>query len=400
MAADYIIVGAGTAGLVVANRLSTNPDTHVVLIEPGQDDRNNPNVTDPLKRNENADTAIDWSYKSTPQIRLNNRSLSFIAGKIVGGTSMINGMQYIRTSVSEINGWERLGAKGWNWDSLWPFYKDLESFKSPTPEQSQPGIDINPEYHGMTGDVVVSYPTQMPTGSLSSTLAKTWESLGVSTRSDANGGRVEGYTVRPMMIDRDSGVRASAAVAFYYPVSDRKNLQLVQGTVFNLIWSDEVEGKSRTVKGVEYRDSHGDLHNISLRDSGEVILAAGALATPAILQASGVGNPSLLRSLGIKVQVDLPGVGENLQDQPDLTFSYVARNPTPGAITPYAAFVTAKDVFGENIESVASYVLHSLIGVCASFLFRSGLGNTNESTVPQKRNCTIGPRPLHPPTNM
>jgi choline dehydrogenase len=109
-------------------------------------------------------------------------------------------------------------------------------------------------------------------------------------------------------------VRASAAVAFYYPVSDRKNLQLVQGNVLNLIGSDEVEGKSRTVKGVEYRDSQGNLHSISLRDSGEIILAAGALATPAILEASGVGNPSLLHGLGIKVQVNLPGAGENLQD--------------------------------------------------------------------------------------
>jgi choline dehydrogenase len=148
---------------------------------------------------------------------------------------MMNGMQYIRASVAEINGWEPLGAKGWNWDSLWPFYKDLESFKRPTPEQSQPAIDINPKYHGMTGDVAVSYPTQTPTGTLSSNLAKTWGSLGVSNRSDANGGRVEAYTVRPMMIDRDSGVRASAAIAFYYPVSDRKNLQLVQCTVLNLI---------------------------------------------------------------------------------------------------------------------------------------------------------------------
>jgi choline dehydrogenase len=87
---------------------------------------------------------------------------------------MIYGMQYTRASVAEIKGWERLGAKGWTWDSLWPFYKDLESFKSSAPEQSQPGIDINPEYHGMTDDVAVSYPTQMPTGSLSSNLAKIW----------------------------------------------------------------------------------------------------------------------------------------------------------------------------------------------------------------------------------
>jgi choline dehydrogenase len=114
------------------------------------------------------------------------------------------------------------------------------------------------------------------------------------------------------------------------------------------------------------------LHSISLRDNGEVILAAGALATPAILQASGVETPSLLRSLGIKVQVDLPGVGENPQHRPDLTFSHVARNRTQGAITPYAAFVTAKDVFWEKAESIASYIFHISIGLCASFFFGQG----------------------------
>ena len=105
---------------MLANRLSVDSNAKVVLIEPGPDDRNNPNVTDPLKRDENANSPIDWSYRSVPQSRLNNGSIEFTAGKIVGGTSMINGMKYIRTAVPEIDGWERLGAKGWNWDTLWP----------------------------------------------------------------------------------------------------------------------------------------------------------------------------------------------------------------------------------------------------------------------------------------
>lgn len=363
MSADYVIIGGGTAGLVVANRLSASPNTRVVLIEPGEDDRNNPNVTDPLRRDENANTAIDWSYKSTPQAQMNDRSVEFIAGKIVGGTSMINGMMYIRAATAEINGWERLGAKGWNWNSLWPFYKGLERFINPTPEQSDSGIKVDPEFHGTNGDLAVSYPTQLPTGHLSSALADTWETLGVPTRSDANGGMVEGYTTRPMMIDSKSGVRASAAVAFYYPISDRKNLSLIQGTVLNLTWGDRTEEDSLSADGCQYRDGDGKLHSVRLSEVGQIILAAGALATPAILQASGVGSSSLLNDLGIQVQLDLPGVGENLQDQPDLTFSYSPKNPTPDAITPYAAFVTARDVFGEETESMAAYVFH---GHCQS----------------------------------
>jgi choline dehydrogenase len=360
MSADYIIIGAGTSGLLVANRLSANPDTKVVLIEPGEDDRNNPNVTDPLNRNENAGTEIDWSYKSTPQSRLNDRSIEFTAGKIVGGTSMINGMMYIRTAVPEIDGWERLGAKGWNWETLFPFYKGIERFVDPTPEQTKAGAGVVPEFHGRDGDVAVSFPDQLLTGDLCSTLATTWEALGVKSRPDANGGKVQGYTVRPMMVDRESGVRASAATAFYYPISERPNVRLIQGTALHLLWTERAKEEKQAANGVRYLDSDGKVQDITLNPSGEVIVAAGALATPAILEASGVGNPSILSKLGIEVKVDLPGVGENFQDQPDLTLTYTPKKETPGVFTPYAAFVTAQDVFGDKTEEIAASTEASL----------------------------------------
>ncbi|KAL8827643.1 MAG: hypothetical protein Q9170_006935 [Blastenia crenularia] len=235
MSASYIIIGAGTSGLLIANRLTANPKTRVVLIEPGSDDRKNPNATDPLNRNRNANSAIDWAYRSTPQTQLKNRSMEFTAGKIVGGTSMINGMMYIRTAVPEIDCWEQLGAKGWNWDILWPFYKGTEHFVDPTPEQAEAGAGVIKEYHGRSGDVAVGYPSELLTGNLLSTLAATWEALGVSVCQDANGGKVEGYTVRPMMVDREAGLRASAATAFYYPISNRPNLSLVRGTAINIL---------------------------------------------------------------------------------------------------------------------------------------------------------------------
>jgi choline dehydrogenase len=120
----------------------------------------------------------NWSYGSTLQSRLNNRSIGFAAGKIVGGTSMINGMMYIRTAVPEIDCWERLGAKGWNWDTLWPFYKGTERFVDPTPERAEAGAGVIPEYHGRSGDFAVSYPSQLLTGNFSSTPAATWEAFG------------------------------------------------------------------------------------------------------------------------------------------------------------------------------------------------------------------------------
>ncbi|KAI0194228.1 hypothetical protein F4808DRAFT_474860 [Astrocystis sublimbata] len=330
MAPDYIIIGAGSSGLVVANRLSANPKTTVPMIEPGPDERNNPNVTDPFNRGQNANTPIDWAYDSVPQSQLANRTVEFTAGRLVGGTSIINGMMYIRAAVTEINGWERLGATGWNWNSLWPYYTDIERFVNPIPEQ-----------------------IALLTGSFYSALASTWEALNVQKCADANGGKVRGFTVRPMMIDRDSTRRESAATAFYYPVAGRPNLRLVRGTALNLVWNEGSVGAKEVATSVRYLDGEGNVQEALLNPAGEAIISAGALATPAILEASGVGSRARLTKLGVHVRIDLPGVGENLQDQPDLTLSYKPKTPTPGSFTPYAALVTAEDIFGDKTDTIA-----------------------------------------------
>lgn len=355
MSADYVIIGAGSAGLLVANRLSANPDIKVVVIEAGLDDRSNPNVTNPLNRYKNANTSIDWAYKSIPQKRLNNRSVQFTAGKIVGGTSMINGMNYIRTAIAEIDGWEKLGAKGWNWNTLFPYYKAVERFTDPTAKQMQVGAGVVPSYHGRNGELPVGFPEQLLTTNFSPSLASAWKTLGVSSCEDPNGGKVEGYTVRPLTIDR-SGLRASAATAFYYPIANRSNLRVLQGSALKLLWSKHDQNEKPTANGVQYLDEKSSVQSIMVNQPGEVIIAAGALATPIVLEASGVGSGSLLKKLGIETVVDLPGVGENFQDQPKFTAVYTPKTATPGVFTPFAAFVTAQDVFGNKTEEIAMYV--------------------------------------------
>ncbi|KAH6714358.1 GMC oxidoreductase-domain-containing protein [Leptodontidium sp. MPI-SDFR-AT-0119] len=339
MSPDYIIIGAGSSGLLIANRLSDNSNTRVVLIKPGSDDRNNESVTDPLNRNDNAHSPID---------------LDFTAGKFVGGTSMINGLMYVRAAASDIDAWEQLGATWWNWNTLWPFYKDIERFTDPTREQVEAGAGVIREYYGRNGDVAVGFPSHLLTGSFSSTLAATWEALGVSVCQDVIGGKVEGYTVRPMIVDSESGLRASAATTFYYPIADRPNIKLLQGTATNLVWG-EARGQKQKATGVRYLDTDGQAHTILLNQpSGEVILAAGALVTPIILEASGVGNLSLLTKLGIDIKVALPGVGENLQDQLDLTLSYTAKNATPANLRNWAETVAfaSNHVRPDAIESI------------------------------------------------
>ena len=369
--ADYVIVGAGTCGLLLANRLSSNPRTSVVLIEAGPDDRNNPNVTDPLIWVQTQYTAIDWAYRSTPQPGANNRSFDFHAGKLVGGTSMINGMTYIRADAAEIDAWDTLGATGWNWNALWPYYKRVEQFVPPTEAQINAGASYSPSFHGDNGDLQVGFPFGLLNGSFEGAVAARWEAMGQFVIPDPNGGSVEGYSVFPWTFDRKANTRESAAKAFYYSVDKRPNLKIIRGTATKVLWSQQL-GKTQVASGVQYLDQDIRLQSVRLRQMGEVILSAGALRTPPILEASGIGNPIHLNKLGIEVKIDLPGVGENLQDQPNSGLGYTARTDYSG-IAPYGTFVTAQQMFGDRKTSISEYVFHKWLlswdgtSPCASY---------------------------------
>lgn len=348
--ADYIIVGGGTTGLLLANRLSSDPSISVLIIDPGPDDRKNPSVTSIVNWQRNQGTSIDWAYPTTSQSGTADRSLTYRAGKIVGGTSMINGMAYIRADAAAIDAWEALGAEGWNWNAMWPYYKAVEHLDLPTDWQIEAGAAYKAEYHGESGSLHVGYPLGLANKTTHASVAKTWEKLLISTKADANGGNVAGFTVRPMTIDRDAGVRESAAKAFYYPIESRKNLRLVRGTVSRLRFSEAFE-ENRSVCAVEYIDSEGQARTAGITLRGEIVMAAGSLRTPQILEASGIGDPKLLSSLGIKLEIDLPGVGKNLQDQPNISLSYQAKQASSG-LTTYATFATAADVFEGKLSQI------------------------------------------------
>ncbi len=349
--ADYIIVGAGTSGLLLANRLSSDPAVRVVVVEAGPDERANPNVTAPLSWQRNLGSSVDWAYATAPQPGAGGRALESHGGRLVGGTSMINGMVYLRGDAAQIDAWEALGARGWNWEALWPYYKRVERFVPPTPAQARAGADYVPDFHGDAGSLRVGYLFELLNGTFYRTVAQTWEAMGYPRTGDANGGSVRGFTVRPMMVDRDAGTRASAAKAFYYPVDGRPNLKLVRGVVTNVLWSGRQAG-GWVASGVSYLNQDMESLPLTVPQDGEVILCAGGLRSPPILEASGIGSPARLRRLGIQVRVDLPGVGENLQDGPHMDIRYLGRGNFSGQ-TPYATFATARDIFGNQTESVA-----------------------------------------------
>ncbi|KAI0816392.1 GMC oxidoreductase [Xylaria sp. FL0064] len=348
---DYIIAGAGTCGLVLANRLSADPTIRVAVIEPGEDVRNNVNVTDPALFTVPFGTSIDWQYSTTPQPAGGNRTIPFHAGKAIGGTSTINGMTYIRGDKAQFDAWEAsLGNEGWNWETLYPYYKKVEKFTIPSAAQTTAGATYDPEVHGEAGHVHTGFPFALVNGSFHGLAADSWAALGYAFNEDVNAGSVHGFSAWPQTLDRDLNLRFDAARAYYYGVEDRPNLTLIKGTVKKIVWArSAATDQSAVADGVEYVTPDGQ--SVRITAAKEVILSAGALRSPLILESSGVGNPSLLNSLGIETEIDLPGVGEYLQEQPNTDLGWVDKLNSTGS-APYATFSMAQDLFGDDLSSI------------------------------------------------
>ncbi|KAK7755135.1 hypothetical protein SLS62_002950 [Diatrype stigma] len=323
---DYVIAGAGTCGLVLANRLSEDPHVRVAVIEAGDDVRNNPNVTEITAFGNALNTPIAWQYSTVPQVKAGNKSIAYYGGKAIGGTSTING--------------KFLHSSGRN------------------PAQAAVGASYSPQYHGENGPLKTGFPFQLTNSSLHDFAQGSWENMGYPVNHDVNSGYVHGFSVWPQTIDRDANIREDAARAFFHPVEDRPNLHILKGTVRRITWADYASPQSDiTACGVEYLTPEN--HTITLKASKEVILSAGSLRTPMILERSGIGNPAIISQLGIDTTVELPGVGENLQDQPNVALIYAGKTNVTGVV-PYATFVNAYDIFGSKTASVADTTNASL----------------------------------------
>ncbi|KAI1752442.1 GMC oxidoreductase [Xylaria castorea] len=347
---DYIIAGAGTCGLVIANRLSADPKIRVAVIEPGEDVRNNINVTDPSLFTVAFDTPIDWQYSTTPQPGAGNRTIPWHAGKAIGGTSTINGMTYIRGDKPQFDAWESLGNEGWNWDTLFPYYEKAEKFTIPSAAQAAAGATYDAEVHGEAGHVHTGFPFFLTNSSFHELATESWEALGYPLIKDVNTGSVRGFSVWPQTLDRDQNLRYDSARSYYYGVEGRPNLTIIKGTVKKITWAHSFKTSQAAVaEGVEYVTPDGKL--VELTAAEEVILSAGALRSPLILESSGVGNPSLLKELGIETLIDLPGVGEYLQEQPNTVLIYGSTQNMSGS-APYATFPTAQDMFGDETSAM------------------------------------------------
>jgi choline dehydrogenase len=296
---DYIVVGAGSAGCVLANRLSADPSVRVLLLEAGGSDRKM-NIRIPVGFAKQFRTDLDWNYTSEPEPSLIGRSMYLPRGRSLGGSSSMNAMIYMRGHRSVYDSWANEdGATGWSYAEVLPYFK-----------RSENNDRLRDEYHGQGGELNVS--DAMWTSSLSPRFADSAKAAGLRPTDDFNGAEQEG--VGAFQLTQKRGRRWSAADAFLHPVEDRVNLTVQTGAHMRRVL---IEGGRAS--GVEYEL---DGTPVTARAEREVLLSAGAYNSPQLLMLSGVGPADHLREHGIEVLVDSPHVGRHLQDHPLLTLTW------------------------------------------------------------------------------
>ncbi len=302
---DYIIVGAGSAGCVLANRLTENADNKVLLLEAGQEN-NALSLKMPAAVLSNLNsTKHNWAFQGEPEPELNGRSVQHDRGKVIGGSSSINGMVFIRGHALDYEGWRQAGCEGWGYADVLPYFKRLESYGG--------GAD---DFRGSEGPLFVH--RAQPKDPLTLAFLKAGEEAGYPVTDDISGFCQEGFGVS----DRNvyNGERWGTARAYLDPVRDRSNL-----TILTRVHVHRLAFEGRNASGVVFSDQNGK--TVAAQARKEVILSAGAVGSPHLLMLSGIGPARHLKEVGIEVLHDMPGVGQNLNDHPDFVLKFKCLKP-------------------------------------------------------------------------
>ncbi|KAK8109067.1 GMC oxidoreductase [Apiospora sp. TS-2023a] len=332
---DYIIVGGGTAGLAVASRLSEDETVRVLVIEAGADHSGDPLVSMPGGLvGQFGNPEYDWNFRTVPQEHLNGRLIPHPRGRGLGGCSSINFMMWLHPSRASLDAWAKLGNPGWSYDDLAPYFKGACTIHAPSEAAKKLAVLDSPHDFSSNGDgpVQVSF-SEGYTEPFNQAWMETFANLGHKLTADPRTGKAIGAFQSPASIDPKDHTRSSATTAYLGPqVRQRSNLAVMtDATVKRILFERDDTSGSLVAKGVvvDLQSKDGGVEETTIPVKSEVILSAGALQSPQLLELSGIGQKDLLESHGIEVLVDNPGVGERLQDHAIATQCYEVRDDVP-----------------------------------------------------------------------
>ncbi|KAJ7132223.1 alcohol oxidase [Mycena epipterygia] len=335
---SYVIVGGGTAGLTLAARLTEDASVSVLVLEAGEPHLNEPAILIPAEvgsvtGNPDYDWGVIQLYETTPQVNADNSVLAFTRGKILGGCSAINAMIWDRSAKPEYDFISDLGNPGWDWNGILPYLKKAENFSTPDPEFAKMwNLTFDISTRGLSGPITTAFTSFIP-GAESAIQPAALE-VGLNRIEEPMLGADMGTWRGESSVDPIHRTRSYATTAYYLPNQGRPNLTVMTGAQVSKINWKAGTGNA-TAAGVSYV-VNGTVFSVNA--TREVILAASSIGSPQILELSGVGNKAALTKLGIKSVVDLPGVGENMQDHIFVTLS--AATPATGGLTYTASGIT------------------------------------------------------------
>ncbi|PWY69652.1 glucose-methanol-choline oxidoreductase-like protein [Aspergillus sclerotioniger CBS 115572] len=310
--ADIIIIGGGTAGLALAARLTENPNLQVLVLEAGQDQTDDPRVQTPALWPGLVATDSDWKFMTAPQVALGGKQIPLPQGRILGGSSAMNGMAFIANSKANIDAWGALGNTGWDWDTLSPYYRKTFTLTLPSEDKRQElGLEyVDKSVNGTDGPIQASFPDAV-LDPIANAWVESLRGLGYPMSTDPFSGVAYGGYTNAATIDPVKKTRSFSANVYYLPAKDRTNLHVVTGALVQKVLLEVVPDGDAKATGVKYAKDNSVFTVTALR---EVILCAGAFNSPKLLELSGIGSRTILESFNLPVIIDNPSVGENLQD--------------------------------------------------------------------------------------